>query len=217
MGRQNCSEEGEGNMRKFKHVALAAGLAIGLCISGAQQARAVVIVLGEGLATDCYQAAYALSQGLIYIPTVLTGSLVATRPVDLCTMALTDTQLSARNRAGTFVNRGVLRFLESDYESALTDFEYAIRSDGSIGEAHANRGAALVALKRWADSVSAISKGIELEAGELEKSFYNRAIAYEELGNVRGAYFDYVKAAELKPEWEAPRMQLTRFTVRPKQ
>jgi tetratricopeptide (TPR) repeat protein len=86
--------------------------------------------------------------------------------------------------------------------------------DSAVGEAHANRGAALVAMKRWADSIPAISKGIELQAAEMEKSYYNRAIAYEELGNVRGAYFDYMKAMELKPDWEAPKMQLTRFTVR---
>ena len=71
-------------------------------------------------------------------------------------------------------------------------------------------------MKRWADSIPSITKGIELQAAEIEKSYYTRAIANEELGNVRGAYFDYMKAAELKPDWEAPKVQLSRFMVRKK-
>ena len=64
--------------------------------------------------------------------------------------------------------------------------------------------------------MASLDKGIELEPLEPEKAYYNRAIAHEQLGNVRGAYFDYLKASELAPEWEQPRMQLTRFTVRKK-
>ena len=74
--------------------------------------------------------------------------------------------------------------------------------------------ASMVALKRWAEGVASLTKGIELMPLEPEKAYYNRAIALEELGKVREAYFDYLKAAELAPLWEQPKMQLTRFTVR---
>jgi Flp pilus assembly protein TadD len=53
-----------------------------------------------------------------------------------------------------------------------------------------------------------------MDPNEAEKAYYNHAVANEELGNVREAYFDYRKPAELKPEWEEPRVKLTRFTVK---
>ena len=74
----------------------------------------------------------------------------------------------------------------------------------------------MVALKRWAEGLAALTKGIDIQPQEAEKAYYNRAIANEELGRVKEAYYDYLKAAELKPEWEQPKMQLTRFTVRKK-
>jgi len=205
------------NFSMFKSVkVLAVAATLGLTLQAAS-ANAVVIVLGSGFGQVCYEAAKARSEGMPFIPLQLTGTQIDAKPIEICSMALEDGQLSARDMAGTFVNRGVLLFLEGDFRAALADFDASIRMDGNIGESHANRGAALVALKRWADSIPSITKGIEMQAAEMEKSYYNRAIANEEIGNVRGAYMDYMKAAELKPEWEPPRAQLTRFTVKRKQ
>ncbi len=207
-------------MRKLKSLTIsaasslfAAGLAVGAFAP--HPAHAVVIVLGGGLGQACYEAAYAVSRGLTPDPFVMTGTNVEMRPVQICTAALdSSSELNARDAAGTYVNRGVLLFADGDYRGSLRDFDSAISADDDIGESHANRGAALVAMHRWADSIPSIDKGLALMASEPEKSYYNRAIANEELGNVRGAYFDYLKAAELRPEWQPPRDQLTRFTVR---
>ncbi len=193
----------------------AACLAFGLALQ-AHSAKAVVIVLGEGMGQNCYEAAFAISKGLIYIPPMFTGSQIDLKPIDICNLALDQGGMNLRDTAGTYVNRGVLQFLAGDHKAALADFDSALRVDSDVAEAHANRGAALVALRRWADSIPSITKGIEMQAAEAEKSYYNRAIANEELGNTKGAYLDYMKAAELKPDWEAPKMQLTRFTVRRK-
>jgi tetratricopeptide (TPR) repeat protein len=202
-------------MRNFTRAAIFSTLVLGL-LTQARPANAIVIVLGNGMAQVCYEAALAISKGLMYIPPVTTGTRIDLPPAEICTAALQEGGLNLRDAAGTHVNRGVLLFIAGNYAASLQDFEHAIALDDSIGEAHANRGAALVAMKRWADSVPSITKGIELQAAEMEKSYYNRAIAHEELGNVKGAYLDYLKASEIRPEWEAPKMQLTRFTVRKK-
>ncbi len=202
-------------MRNFVKSAVAASFALGFVMQ-ATAAHAVVIVMGNGLAQNCYETALALSLGFPPPELVYTGGLIDPKPVDVCSMALQNDQLLGRDLAGTYVNRGVLYFLTADYDDALRDFDRAISVQEGIGEAYANRGAALVALKRWADAAPAITKGIELGSTELEKSYYNRAIAYEELGNVKAAYYDYLKAAELKPDWEQPKSQLTRFTVKRK-
>lgn len=202
-------------MRNLTRSAVLAGFALAVVMQ-AHAAKAVVIVLGNGLAQNCYEAALAISKGLVYFPPVMTSTLIDLKPIQLCTAALDEGDLSGRDLAGTLVNRGVLQFIEANYAASLKDLDQALRYDDKIGEAHANRGATLVALKRWAESIPAIDKGIALGAAELEKSYYNRAIAHEELGNVKGAYYDYQKALELKPGWEAPTQQLTRFTVRKK-
>lgn len=176
-------------------------------------AKAAVIVLGGGFAQMCYEAARAVNEPF-YVE--VTGSRIDIPPIDVCTLAINTGELGSRDLAGTYNNRGVLYFSQNSFVDALRDFEQGLKYSNVIPEIHVNRGASLVALKRWADSVPSLDRGIEMEALELEKAYYNRAIAHEELGDVRRAYFDYLKASELKPEWEPPKQQLTRFTVRKK-
>jgi len=198
------------NFRKF--LTIAAGAA---CISlPSANAKAAVIVLGGGYAQMCYEAARALNDPIML---QVTGSRIDIPPLEICTLAIGAGDLTTRDLAGTYNNRGVLYFAQNRFSEALADFDQGLRHLSFIPELHVNRGATLVALKRWADSVPSLSKGIEMEALEPEKAYYNRAIAYEELGDVRRAYFDYLKATELKPEWEQPKQQLTRFTVQKRQ
>ena len=39
-------------------------------------------------------------------------------------------------------------------------------------------------------------------------------MANEGLGDLKAAYQDYSKAAELNPAWDAPKNELARFTVK---
>ena len=197
---------------KFRNAMMIAGTALCMTLP-ATASKAAVIVLGGGFAQMCYEAARDADD-----PTMMqiTGSRIDIAPLDICTIAIGAGDLTSRDLAGTYNNRGVLLFSDGRFEEALKDFEQATRYSNSIAEPHVNRGASLVALKRWADAVPSLNRGIELQALEIEKAYYNRAIAHEELGDVRRAYFDYVKAAELAPTWEDPKMQLARFTVRKK-
>jgi tetratricopeptide (TPR) repeat protein len=199
-------------MRNFIRATFAASAFVFLM--QAQAAHAVVVVMGNGLAQSCYEAALAISKGLPPPTMMLTGSIIEVAPIKLCTLALDADAIGGRDLAGTYVNRGVIQFMTLEYEGALSDFDRALKVDDTIGEAHANRGAALVALHRWAESIKAIDKGLELGTEEMAKSYYNRAIAYEETGNIRNAYYDYMKAVELVPTWEAPKAQLLRFSLR---
>jgi Flp pilus assembly protein TadD len=58
-----------------------------------------------------------------------------------------------------------------------------------------------------------INRALELGVSDPAKAHYNRALAYERMGDLKAAWLDYTKAAELDPEWDAPRTELTRFTV----
>ena len=177
---------------------LVVGVAVtALAVAGA--ARGAVTVIGGGLAEACSQAAMAGEDD--------------PRFQELCTLALDTELMNARDRAGTFVNRGVLKLRRAAYVEATRDFDRAVRLHTDLGEAYVNRGAASIGQKRYADSLPDINKALELGITEPEKAYFNRALAYEGLDDAKSAYFDYQKAVEMAPAWGAPREQLTRFSV----
>ncbi len=175
---------------------LVAGIAT---LAAAGSSQAAVTVIGGGLAQACSKAAI--------------GGEDDPKFQELCTMALETEFLNARDRAGTYVNRGVLKLRKAAYPDASRDFNMALRIKPDLGEAYVNRGAASIGQKRYAESLSDINKGLELGVDEPAKAYYNRALAHEGLEDAKSAYFDYQKAVEMSPEWSAPKEQLTRFTV----
>ena len=172
-------------------VALAALLAAG-------SASAAVSVLGSSNVNECSAAA-------------LSGD---ARDVDLqaCNQALIEAQTD-HAKAGTYVNRGVILLRMKNFDGARADFDAAEKMEPTMGEAIVNRGAALIAQKRYMEGLTEIDRGLALNPEEPEKAYYNRALANEGLDDMRAAYLDYMKALELAPDWDAPRHELARFTV----
>ena len=162
-------------------------------------AEAAVQVFGSSQAHRCMDAAYA-------------GS-ASRDAIAACSTALGEEGLTPANRAGTLVNRGVLHMNRRDHAAALADFEAALMLTPRSGEAHFNRGSVRVAQGRFTEGVSDIEHGLQLGMRQPEKAYYNRALAREQLNDARGAYLDYRQAARLKPDWDLPRKELTRFTV----
>jgi tetratricopeptide (TPR) repeat protein len=179
---------------------LMAGVAaIAAVALSAGAARASVTVIGGGLAEACSKA--AMSGGS------------APRLEAICTQALDTEMLSPRDKAGTFVHSGIMKLRRGEMPAALVDFNEAARYEPKLGEIYVNRGAALVGEHRYADGLSDLNKGIGLGVEQPAKAYYNRALAYEGLDDVKSAYFDYQKAVELSPSWDAPKQELTRFHV----
>lgn len=144
----------------------------------------------------------------------ITGSRLGLSPLEACDLAVSTPDSTPELRAGSYNNRGVVKFSLGDLDGALADFDAAIVVREDLGQAHVNRGYIFVARQRWQDCIAAFDRGIALGAMELEKAYFNRGIAHEELGHVREAYYDYLKASELKPEWEDPKRELSRFSVK---
>jgi tetratricopeptide (TPR) repeat protein len=177
--------------------ALVSAALAAMCLSG--QAQAATTVLGNGLAGFCSQAAKA---GEDDQPSL-----------EVCTLALETESMSRRDRAGTYVNRGVIKMRRQEYAAAHADFNLAIRLQPEMGEAYVNRGGALVGQKRYMEALVDIDRGLSLGSEEPEKAYYNRALANEGLDDIKAAYFDYLRAIELKPDWDIPKRELTRFSV----
>jgi tetratricopeptide (TPR) repeat protein len=177
---------------------MAAGAAA-LAMAAAADARAAVTVIGGGMAQACSDAAMGGENDIKFL--------------DVCTQALDGEFLNSRDRAGTYVNRGVLRLRRGSYAEATSDFNQAVRIKPDMGEAYVNRAAAAIGQRRYAEGLPDINKGLELGVQQPAKAYYNRALAYEGLDDAKSAYFDYQKALEIDPDWDAPRQQLVRFSV----
>lgn len=173
-------------------------LAGALVVLAAGSAGASVLVMGEGLAPACSKAAFAGRSDRASIQT--------------CSRAL-DEGLTVRDRAGTLVNRGVMRMRGKAYGDARRDFSEAIRLAPDLGEAFVNRGVLRMADRDYAGALAEIDRGIALGVDEPAKAWYNRALAQEGLGDARAAWLDYRKAQSLDPEWDAPARQLVRFRM----
>lgn len=176
----------------------AIGIAIGLT-SIAARTEAAVTVLGSGLGNTCYQAAEFGGD-----PKTDIGA---------CTAALNQEALTPKDRAATYVNRGILRSRYGDSRGALLDYNAGLALDASLGEAYVDRGANYIVLQQYQDALNDIEKGIQMGARRLEIAYYDRAIVNEALGNIRAAYQDYRKAVELQPDFALASEQLSRFKV----
>ena len=165
----------------------------------ASGARAAVTVVGNGAAHSCYQFAEFGGN---------TNDGITT-----CDFALEQTTLSVKDRAATFVNRGILRVRKDDAEEALSDYNQGIGLNPLLGEAYVDRGAVMIVLKHYDDALADFDKGISLGANRLEIAYYDRAVVDEALGNIRAAYEDYKKASEIQPDFALANEQLSRFRV----
>jgi tetratricopeptide (TPR) repeat protein len=132
--------------------------------------------------------------------------------IDNCTGALIS-GLSVRDRAATLINRGIIHMNRGGHDRALADFDHAIELQPNLAEGHVNRGAALLAQDNYSAAITAINRGLELNPMEPARAYYNRGVAHEELGQLRAAYNDYRRAADMAPTWAPPRTELTRFRV----
>lgn len=188
-------------------------IAAAVLLLGALPAAAETMFLDGGYAELCAIAARQVEDPEAVQRYQVTGSRLGLSPLEICGRAINGYDGSGENIAESYNNRGVILFIQGNHAGALQDFERAIRQQPSMAQAHLNRGYTLNALQQWSDAVAALGQGIALGSPELAKAYYNRAIAHEESGALRAAYDDYRKAAELAPEWEAPRQELTRFSV----
>ena len=67
--------------------------------------------------------------------------------------------------------------------------------------------------EKSAEAVPLFSKAIELRTELPEVAYYGRALANEDVGNLKAAYTDLQQATSLKPNWDAPRRDLARYKV----
>src|SRR6056297_3890390 len=109
-------------------------IAAAATVLAAETVSAQVFVIGKGLGGECYQKTASKYSSF--------------RDADeTCTRALREQAMTRKNRAATYVNRGVLRMREGKYDEALSDYAEAKSLRPELGAAYLNEGAALIYTK----------------------------------------------------------------------
>lgn len=160
-------------------------------------ARAVTIIGGDAYAQRCM--------------TEVSGGLSGDDTLATCTRALRNRRLSEESEILLMINRGVVLMRRGENEAALAQFDAALEEDDEHAEAHLNRAAALVQLRRHGEAIAEITTALGLGVAEPHKAYFNRGVARESLGDLRGAYEDYRTALEIQPDWGPANAELARF------
>lgn len=163
-------------------------------------ASASIITVGGSFARSCYLAADAR---------VATEANIA-----VCDQALSGQMLEARDKLATHVNRGILRMVKGDLAGARWDYDQAAALDPNEPEVWLNMGVLRYTEGNSEDAVRMFEKAIALRTKAPAFAYYGRGLAYEDKGDFKSAYADYVRAKSLRPDWKQPDVELQRYSVR---
>lgn len=159
-------------------------------------------VIGGSAAQSCYRSAAEYRHD---IPAI-----------DECTTALGEKQMTSGDRAGTYVNRGILYMLAGKRGSAVQDFDQAIAIDPQQAEAWLNKAVTMVNAGQGSDALGFADRALQLHTQKPALAYYVRGLAHEEEGQTGAAYADLRNAAALDPNWPEPAEQLRRYRVVPR-
>ena len=176
-------------------LACAVWIGLGMTAVSAQ----ILVSIGNSRARSCYLGAK--------------NGFASNDLIKLCSSSLEEENLSPKDRAATYDNRGILENSLGRLDQALASFNAAIAIDASLGDAYVNRGTVLIRQKKYEDALAEIDKGIGLGMAFLHIGYYNRAVAEELLGRYRDAYYDYTRTLEIEPNFGAARERLKFFRV----
>jgi tetratricopeptide (TPR) repeat protein len=176
---------------------LAAIAAVVLPFSGA---NAAVLTVGNGLARSCYEAASGGGDSRAFA-------------TESCTRALAEEGLDARDRAATFVNRGILNMIGGRDAEADADFDAALAMNRNIPDAWLNKGFLRLRQNDPRDALQMLETGIKLNPQRRALAIFARGVAYEQMGDLRSAYTDIRQAHQLEPGWALPKQYLAHYRV----
>ena len=169
-------------------------------ILAASSASASVLTVGGSFAEGCYRFA---------------ESRVGTQEaISTCDRAFTDQALSAEDRFATYVNRGIVKMHRREFGGAQADFERAGALDPKRGEPWLNMGVLQFKQGNSRAAIELFDKALELGTDEPEVAYFGRGLAHEDVGDLKSAYADLRRAAELRPHWSQPAQELARYQVR---
>jgi tetratricopeptide (TPR) repeat protein len=172
-------------------------LLLPLCVN----AQSVTVLSGGGEARACASAAKLSTTRLNPMRNDL----------DACNRALEEVNLSRRDRAATFVNRGILLAALDEYQDALNDYNDGLELLPELPQAWNGKGNLYYLAQRYDDAIAAYQRALELNLPERQVAHYNLGITYEKLGDEAAAERSFTTALEIAPDWAPAKERLERL------
>lgn len=161
-------------------------------------AQAITVLSGGGEARACSLAAE-----------LSTTRLNPSRgDLDSCNRALEEVHLSRRDRAATFVNRGIINAGIDRYQEALNDYNEALELVPELPQAWNGKGNLYYLADRYDEALAAYERSLELNLPERQVAYYNMGLVYEKIGDDAAAERSYNTALELMPDWAPAQARL---------
>jgi len=165
---------------------------------------AVTILSGGSEARTCYHAAQNAAEGMFSSRDDLKS----------CDIAIDDTALTRRDRAGTYVNRAIVEASLSRYRDAFADYQRAIKTMPELPEPYVGRGNIYFLAGKLDKAIDDYTHALDLKLTRRHIAYLNRGMAYEKQGRLAVAEADYRKALELQPDWKLAKEKLGRVMAK---
>ena len=135
---------------------------------------------------------------------------VSSRSIRACSKAIRASVPSYDLRSDLYARRGLLQLSAGRFEKASRDFGSAARLNGEHEFAYLGQGFAAVMQQ---DPVSAETyfNDCKGHAATAPLASYGLAMTYELKGDKESAMREYERAAKLRPDWQAPKTEITRL------
>lgn len=163
-------------------------------------AQGVSIIFGGANAQECYAAAQSAAS----------LNIASRDGLDACTTALSEEQLDLRDKAATYVNRGVVQMALEHYQEAFKDYHRALELKPDLGATYVNRGNVFFLAERYGEAVEDYLRALDFGVPSSHVAHLNLGMAYEKLGELEKAKTEYLQALEQRPEWDLPQQKLQR-------
>ncbi len=136
---------------------------------------------------------------------------VSSRSIRACSKAIKVSIPNHEVRSNLYARRGLLQLSDGRFEKASRDFDSAATLNGEHEYAYLGQGFAALMQNNYAQAQTFFNdcKGHEATA---PLASYGLAMTYELKGDKEMAIKAYQRAVELRPDWSAPRQELTRLT-----
>ncbi len=134
--------------------------------------------------------------------------------IKTCSNALNLQNLRVRDKAATYVNRGILFAANEQYFEAVKDYERAMKLYPKFGAIYVNRGNLFFLGQSYDSAIMEYTKALNLDLRQDYIAYLNRGMAYEKLGKLSNAESDYRLAIELAPEWSVAKSKLERVLLK---
>jgi tetratricopeptide (TPR) repeat protein len=129
-----------------------------------------------------------------------------------CTRLIRSGSETGNNLSIAYSNRGHNYLRKRDVESAIQDFDEAIRFNAGNAQAWTNRGEAYQRKKDYRKAISDHTEAIRLDPNH-QDAWFNRGIAHHNSGDTQRAISDYRQALRVNPNDSDARRELKSLGV----